>query len=1012
MANVNVLDRHGQLVSIDEANLAQGLAQKDFTLASPKDVADYFEAQKYEGVGPTLGAFAAGAARMGTFGLSDQLLTGLHIASPEYLRKNAERHNIATGLGEAAPLAASALLTGGAGAAAEGLAGEGAEAALAAGAKTAAGDAVEGATGLASKPWGLSDIALGGIRGGQKAGEAVGQWAVPNAAPAATTTAQRIAQQAMQTGIGSAVEGSFYGAGHAVSENALGDPDYQGEHFLVSAMRDAGLAGIIGGGLGAALGAGRGYFEKGAAMPDTAPITTPEQKAKIEAGDLKTIVDTAPIPEAEKEAMQKGLKNLKPNYKETESAAEIVGKAAGNDGPSPLMAGMVSADRKVQNFQDALIQGPPTFSAKGIQETANRVWTDATKAVDNALGGVDNVLSESQAGEQVAAQLGKRLGEERAFYDDAYSLIKEKYGEAVPVTQKAMKRVAGNLVREEEQYIRIEGNSLEKQFLLSAQESMGNLENLDDVKFLRQKYSAEGRTLQRNGEAAQARLRFRAADKLYDFEKAETERFLEANAKKVPEFEKMLGYKQTIDASYAETKPKYDRLMRGLGKKNSGGLANVEQAVDDINPQLLAKRVFAKGNTKFARQFAADFPEEFEIVKRYQIGQLREAGLAKDGTPNVRRLTSKINGLEPELKGLLFSPEQQEVIDAADHYVRQLPSDYNGSHTSHVIAIREFGHPQQAIHSNIRDAALSKYAEWASGLDPDALKAGKVVRRLSRIERGTQSVEGDIDAKVGEMFEPKAPGKQARPDKGARGASRLGNALSAIPRAGAAAGVDIWGAHKDTAHIVSEIASNPAKLYSALESSTKELTEAAPNISQSAQVALTRAAQYLGAKVPMDPNPGIFSGGYRPSASEIADFANTLAIIENPASVLSKAKRGTITPADTMTLKAVFPKIHEAMSQKVLDRMTTHIMQGKHVPYATRIGIGTLLGQDLDRSLAGPAVLSNQAAIQASAIKAAGQQAAAAGHGSRSTQGGLGKLARSSAIMTDAQKATQRIDRS
>jgi hypothetical protein len=142
-------------------------------------------------------AFAAGAGRGATFGLSDLALTGTGLVKPETLETLKEANPNASVAGEVVGTAASLLVPGG------------------------------GAVGAVGKVGSLAE------RGVARAlGEGL---------------ASRLASKA----VGGAVEGGFYGMSSALSESALGDSELSAEKLLSG----AGIGAVLGGGLGVLGGA-------------------------------------------------------------------------------------------------------------------------------------------------------------------------------------------------------------------------------------------------------------------------------------------------------------------------------------------------------------------------------------------------------------------------------------------------------------------------------------------------------------------------------------------------------------------------------------------------------------------------------------------------------------------------------------------------------------------------------------------------------------------------------------
>jgi hypothetical protein len=215
--SVNVVNPQGKLVSLPSEDTYEAVNKYGYKFPTAPDLVEFQNQQKYgEGLGNETKAFLAGAARAGTFGLSDQALTKTGIVDPETLKQLQLRHSDATALGEFAGVGASLLAPV---ATPVGLLGRGAEAVT-----EAAGPVIAKATSLLANP-------------------------------ETSQIASKVLQTAGQIGakaLGSSVEGAAYGLGQSVSEDALGDPDAMGERLL----SNIGYTALIGGSLGGLIKAG------------------------------------------------------------------------------------------------------------------------------------------------------------------------------------------------------------------------------------------------------------------------------------------------------------------------------------------------------------------------------------------------------------------------------------------------------------------------------------------------------------------------------------------------------------------------------------------------------------------------------------------------------------------------------------------------------------------------------------------------------------------------------------
>lgn len=206
----------GTVGTVPESELGQAL-ESGGEQVTPQEFHEAKIQAEYGDASGEVAAGSLGALRGLTFGLSDAAITEFAPETREHIAALKEANPGASMAGEVAGAVAPALYTGGSSA----------------------------IRGLGVIPRGAS--ALGGLA---ERGTAalVGE--------GATGILGRAAQRGLALGARGAVEGGIYGAGHEISEAALGDYQVTAEKLLAGAKGGA-LAGLaLGGGLGALEGAG------------------------------------------------------------------------------------------------------------------------------------------------------------------------------------------------------------------------------------------------------------------------------------------------------------------------------------------------------------------------------------------------------------------------------------------------------------------------------------------------------------------------------------------------------------------------------------------------------------------------------------------------------------------------------------------------------------------------------------------------------------------------------------
>lgn len=130
------------------------------------------------------------------------------------------------------------------------------------------------------------------------------------------------------------------------------------------------------------------------------------------------------------------------------------------------------------------------------------------------------------------------------------------------------------------------------------------------------------------------------------------------------------------------------------------------------------------------------------------------------------------------------------------------------------------------------------------------------------------------------------------------------------------------------------------------------------------QIALAATAQnavtYLSSQKPRPYSGLALDKPLQPTPAGAAVYNRTLGIAEQPLSILGRVKSGTVSPKDIQDLKALYPSLHAAMAQKIVQHMVEHMAKDGTIPYRTRAGLSTFLGQPMDSTFTQPAIMAAQ----------------------------------------------------
>lgn len=131
------------------------------------------------------------------------------------------------------------------------------------------------------------------------------------------------------------------------------------------------------------------------------------------------------------------------------------------------------------------------------------------------------------------------------------------------------------------------------------------------------------------------------------------------------------------------------------------------------------------------------------------------------------------------------------------------------------------------------------------------------------------------------------------------------------------------------------------------------------------QTALAAMAQnavnYLSSQKPRGMKLGILDREIPPSPAQESAYNRTLAIAQQPLSVLNYLKQGTLKQKDVQDLKAIYPALHQQLVQKVHNAMVDHLSKQNPIPYKLRGSLSKFMEQPLDSTMMPMSIMAAQA---------------------------------------------------
>lgn len=701
------------------------------------------------------------------------------------------------------------------------------------------------------------------------------------------------------------------------------------ESSVSGAVTNMALMGLIGGAGGGLFGALNPFWKKANEEAVAQGIQDFKNSAN---GSVIDQVAINPVKQIESAGLAGRLTKQKPN------AAEIVDIAQRNEWP--LAEGMTSGSKEIQMAEDALLNGPPTVPAIMRRKVYQEAYDKALTAVDRATAAPAEAMTETQAGNALKASLTERLDVTKKSFNELYDQIAPIRKE-IPLFENTKAKLGDEIEKIITEKNLLRGTS-RHDFVKTMADNLADVRNLEGLQnFKTEMFKSAG-----------PETREIAHDIFHKLENIQT-KAIQRYAQKTKDGT-LLGLVENIketNKSYGLFKEQLGRLGTVLGRKSPRGPQDFIDFVEGMNPQALAKKLFSDKNTEFATRFAKEFPREMDIMRAYQRGMVR-SGATKEGVFNATRAVKAVSEMEPEMRDLLYSHGERQVIQDADAYLRSFPKNFNPSGTAHETAFRAFfEHPTGAVLANLRDFGIQAFIKAFGRASPGAQsQAAKLLPVLGDAALKKDTNPGAFKTAVDYLT------------SAIHGKNTMDRAVSSVFRPGATLAASSAVEPKDLDALdrrVKKLQQDPG-LFSQM---SHGLDHYLPNHALAATATAANVVQYLNNIRPQSAKLSPLDPEIEPSLVQKQRYRRALEIAQQPLVVMSSLKAGKLTPEDVQHVKAMYPALYSSLSQRATEEMINHVSKGKTIPYDLRIGLSTLLGQPLDSSLVPQNIATTQAAF-------------------------------------------------
>lgn len=899
---VPVLSPDGTLGHIDASEAPQAF-QNGYSYATPHDINN----SRFSTPSEQFKAGLEGAAR----GVAGPLATLAErsLGVPAENIQARQEANPGTAIGsEIAGLAAPALLTGGA--------------------STAARMGLEGAAGVADALKAAEGFTQAGLL--EKAGQAI------TGGMSTATPLAKIGSQAVK----SAAENAIFAAGNEANSAILQDPNQD----LGYAAANVALSGLIGGGLGAGVGAVPALWEATKGTKVNRLLSSVVEKLGG--------TDSGIVPDAAKAAMDRTGIQVAPE----------------------LQAGMSDIPEVKEAF-NSVFQRDTTKSGMELQKSVKNFYDTASDNLAGAFGKTPEELSQItkgsdyEMGNKIAETLGNELNDKIKPISTAYENIKEKYGKYDLPGARTTLDPTGALIEQPSQISKIADDIAQLQLkegwakdpsgigMKEAQRVINDLplqKNVNDISNLIRSNNARmasdpmNGTLRNTMSKLNAILRSAEGDSIVSHLGAEagegaTQDFLATRSN----FGKMADLTDTLDSR-----------LHIKGSSTSGyGNAVKEMAAD--RGETFLRRITNTKDAALLNLIQEQLPQTASAIREMHVNNILQSALDDSGKIRISKLSNTLDKLSPELKNFSVPQEALEKTKAVKTLSDALKyENYNWSNSARtndklqehmtestfamitsLLGLKDGEGFGQLLKHGATGFVLGKLANILGKDVPDRIKLGM----LKFLGSDKEISSGGFKAMVDFL------------DHARKGESTAANAIKSL----------LKGTSLEATSILPKSLSvddkDRQKLDKTLDKYSKnpqsiidlggKLGHYLPDHAAALGSLSANAINYLNSLKPKTESTNPLDTKNVPNSVQKANYNSALTIAQSPLTVLSKIKQGNLTTQDVTHLKTLYPALYASLEHKLSMEMVDHLSKGGTVPYRVRMGIALFTGNTLDSTM-------------------------------------------------------------
>lgn len=360
-------------------------------------------------------------------------------------------------------------------------------------------------------------------------------------------------------------------------------------------------------------------------------------------------------------------------------------------------AGMVTANKNIQNLENVLSQSP-TIAGERVRSAYAPIQRGLKESAEN-LAGTPN-MSQFEAGEAFKAGLKSKITERVQPLASRFESIRESAKNVKP-EPASLERAAGRLLKQD---LAEFADLPQGQAIRKYADMIRGAKSLDSLKQLRSSVgdeigkamdSGDGQLAMALGKVKSSIQRLerreilktaiqRAAEVVPDraggkfLSKAAQQKIAEQEGSKIAK--DLIGEIKGVNKGWRALMTELEAVASAGGIDKIASPKHLSRIIDDMPSEKIAERFFNMKNYRGLRDVKTHLPDEFEVLRQTRLGQIAEKSMTK-GEPDPVKLIRNLKGIGKESREILFGKDGERVLRDMETVVNSLPSKVGASDT-------------------------------------------------------------------------------------------------------------------------------------------------------------------------------------------------------------------------------------------------------------------------------------------------------------------------------------------